>query len=259
MFSKNLVHLRKSKGWTQAVLAKKLAVARTTLGDYERGKTEPNLEMLSQMADLFSVPLDDLITGSLDREKQKYDKNTSEYPTYEEMDMGILQSVNLVETKAEAGYLESFQDPEYIRELPKLYIPHLPKNEYRGFEIEGDSMLPMESGTIVIGTRIDSLEDLRDQRTYIIITRRDGMVYKRIRTDANHSSLIAISDNPIFPAYTIPYENISEIWQYYAHLGFSDRPAKLDRSLDERVDDIQNKVNEMYRHLDLQKNKKKTT
>ena len=66
-------------------------------------------------------------------------------------------------------------------------------------------MWPMESGTIIIGVKVESLESLRNQRTYLIITKRDGMVYKRIRKNKNENSLIAISDsgpgdrNIVFP------------------------------------------------------------
>ena len=43
--STNLKHLRVQKKLSQSELAEKLGIARTTLGDYERGKTEPSLEL----------------------------------------------------------------------------------------------------------------------------------------------------------------------------------------------------------------------
>src|SRR5690625_7806948 len=61
MLGKNIIFLRKQKGWTQAELAEKLNVARTTLGDYERGRTEPSLDMLSLMAHLFEVTMDSMV------------------------------------------------------------------------------------------------------------------------------------------------------------------------------------------------------
>ncbi len=254
MFGKNLVYLRKAHSWTQSDLAEKLSIARTTLGDYEREKTEPNFEMLTRLSELFDVEIDALITVPLYKSGKKIGQGEGSSRRYIDPESGYLQAIDLVGTKAEAGYLQSFQDPEYIRDLPKLYLPYLPKNEYRGFEIEGDSMLPMESGTIIIGVKVETLEMIRDQRTYIIITKRDGMVYKRIRKHPTKNFLTAISDNPVFPPFVIDYDSIAEIWQHYAHVGFSDRPVSLGRALDgpsdhilaDRLEDIQKKVTEMY-------------
>jgi len=202
---------------------------------------------LTQLAALFDVEIDALITMPLyQQDLSSGDHAAGRFKRFVDSESGYLQAIDLVETKAEAGYLESFQDPEYIRELPKLYLPHLPKNEYRGFEIEGDSMLPIESGSIIIGVKVETLEALRDERTYIINTKRDGMVYKRIRNHPSGNYLTAISDNPVFPSYEIDYDSIAEIWQYYAHLGFSDRPVTGDQKLEDRIEDIQKKVNELY-------------
>lgn len=252
MFGKNLVHLRKAHNWTQADLADRLKIARTTLGDYEREKTEPNFEMLTQLSDLFGVDIDALITSTVFQQEGTFQPSREQFKRFVDPVSGYLQAIDLVETKAEAGYLESFQDPEYIRDLPKLYLPHLPKNEYRGFEIEGDSMLPMVSGSVIIGVKVETLEALRDQRTYIIITKRDGMVYKRIQKHSAENYLTAFSDNPIFPPYEIDYDSIAEVWQYYAHLGFSDRSedrrqsVSIEHSIADRVEDIQQKVTEIY-------------
>lgn len=246
MFGKNLIYLRKSHHWTQSALAKKLQIARTTLGDYEREKTEPNFEMLTTLSELFGVDIDALITSPLYESGSALVYGEGSKRRYVNPDSVIMHAIDLVDTKAEAGYLESFQDPEYIRDLPKLYMPHLPANEYRGFEIEGDSMWPMESGTIIIGVKVEALESLRDQRTYIIITKRDGMVYKRIRKNQNQNSLTAISDNPVFPAYEIDYDSIAEVWQYYAHIGFFDTASSADLDLLKKLEDIQQKVTKLH-------------
>lgn len=245
MLGKNIVFLRKNKGWTQAELAEKLDIARTTLGDYERGRTEPGLEMLRLMAQLFEVTMDSMVGERIYSVQYSGRLNHGFLNEYR----GGMHPVELVESKAEAGYLESFQDPEFITELPKIYIPNLPKNEYRGFEIEGESMLPLEPGSIVIGTRIESLDLIKDHRTYVIITKRDGLVYKRIQKLPAENKLIATSDNPVFPPYEIPYDEIDEVWQYFAHLSFSDVPVRYDSIQQEQLDEIQEKVDALYDKL----------
>src|SRR5690606_31824799 len=109
MFGKNLVYLRKNHGWTQSDLAEKLNIARTTLGDYEREKTEPNFEMLTRLSELFEVEIDTLITMPLYNPLSNMGQGERSIRRHIAPDSGYLQAIDLVETKAEAGYLESFQ------------------------------------------------------------------------------------------------------------------------------------------------------
>jgi phage repressor protein C with HTH and peptisase S24 domain len=165
------------------------------------------------------------------------------------MDQDQRQNIELVNSKAAAGYLESFQDPEYIRDLPKMYIPNLPAGSYRAFEIKGDSMLPMPSGSLVISKYVESLKDLKDDKTYIIITERDGIVYKRVRNHSDQSCLTAISDNEVYPPYTIDYSDIQEIWRYHAHIVFSDARQQQTDWLQETVMDMQKKLADLQKKI----------
>src|SRR5690554_8088846 len=65
-FGLRLKHLRIEKGLTQDELAKKLGVAKSTISLYETNAREPNFEMLTKIADFFSVTVDGLLgRGSL--------------------------------------------------------------------------------------------------------------------------------------------------------------------------------------------------
>ena len=61
--------LRKKAGLTQEQLAKKLQIAKSTLGMYEIDKNEPNSEMLNKLADFFGVNVD-YILGRTDSTTQ---------------------------------------------------------------------------------------------------------------------------------------------------------------------------------------------
>lgn len=169
MLSENLQYLRKKSKLSQKELADQLSLARTTLGDYERGKTEPNIAMLIQLADCFDVSIDALVRTNLAHREYEIIKNKDIRVLAMTVDKDNKGNIELVDTKAEAGYLESFQDPEYIRELPKINFPNIPSGTYRGFEINGDSMLPMEPGTIVVCSYIEKLKHIKNDRTYVVI------------------------------------------------------------------------------------------
>ena len=246
MIGKNLKYLRNKNKLSQQALSDILDIPRTTLGDYERTKTEPNIAMLIKMADHFDVKVDDLISADL---------SLSEYEVMKNKVMRVLAitvnednegNIELVDSKAEAGYLDSYQNPEFIKELPRIQFPNIPWGTYRGFEIQGDSMLPIESGSIIIASYIENLNEIKDDRTYIVISSNDGLVYKRVKKDNENKQFVLSSDNETYLPYKLDFEEVKEMWQYYAHLSFSDAKASGGVLVDARINEIQKKLTELH-------------
>jgi transcriptional regulator with XRE-family HTH domain len=251
MLNHNLKYLRKKKGISQEQLANVLDIAKTTLGDYERGKYEPSISTLITLADYFDVSIDGLLRKDLKHEDYEIIRNKDFRVLAITVDNENNENIELVDTKAEAGYIESFNDPEYIRDLPKIYFPNIPEGTYRGFEIRGDSMLPMEPGNVVICSYVENMEEIKDGKTYVVISKSGGLVYKRIRFLKKENALLMISDNDIYSPYLLPLDDIAEIWEYYAHIGISDPKQLIEQMLDERITDIQNKVREIHLNLTI--------
>lgn len=61
--NEKLQQLRKEKGLTQEQLAEDLFVSRTAVSKWESGKGYPNIESLKSISNLFSVSIDDLLSG----------------------------------------------------------------------------------------------------------------------------------------------------------------------------------------------------
>ena len=66
-FPERLVELRKSMGYAQPDLAKKLHMSKGAIGNYESGKRFPRLEDLENIADFFNVEIDYLIGRTNDK------------------------------------------------------------------------------------------------------------------------------------------------------------------------------------------------
>lgn len=246
MLHTNLRHLRRKKQMSQQNFADVLGIPRTTYSEYEKGNTEPNLKMLGRMCEELNVSMDRLVNTDLTLDNLEVFRNKELRILAMTVDIEGRNQIELVETKAEAGYMSGMADPEYISDLPRISVPSLQGGRYRAFEISGDSMLPMESGSIIICRLVESLKDIKDDKTYIIITHKDGVVYKRIRRVDTESRLIAFSDNERYTPYTIAYEDIQEIWRYHAHIGFSDVKQTFRTMLEDKIDDIYRKVSEIH-------------
>jgi transcriptional regulator with XRE-family HTH domain len=62
-FSEKLQQFRKEKGITQEQLAEKLYVSRTAISKWESGRGYPSIESLRAISKLFSISIDDLLSG----------------------------------------------------------------------------------------------------------------------------------------------------------------------------------------------------
>ena len=89
---KTIKRFRAEKGMTQEQLAEQLHVTRQAVSNWEQGKTQPDLETLSAMAEVFEVPVEELIYGNT---TQKESKVIIEKTTKKGIDMGAAVGVAL--------------------------------------------------------------------------------------------------------------------------------------------------------------------
>ena len=206
---KNLKYLRKLRGWTQEEFAGKIKIKRSLLGAYEEERAEPRIEVLEQVGALFKLSLDELLLKDLSDTKGSYlAKRRAQKMT------AASNEIHLVPVKAAAGYLAGYADPEFIDELNTFTLPMLASGNYRAFEIVGDSMMPTPSGSIIVGEKVDNVEDVKTNSTYIVVSRQEGIVYKRIlKNNRAKNKWTLVSDNPAYQPYNVDVNDILEIWQ----------------------------------------------
>lgn len=232
----NLRFLRKRKGFTQEELAMQLQTKRSLIGAYEEGRAKPNYDLLRQISELFQISIDHLITADL-RQMEKVPLFSEEQLKNGTIPMKVLaitvdekqnENIEIVPVKAAAGYLSGYSDPSYLKELNRFRLPFLPSGTYRAFEIKGDSMLPVQPGSVIVGEYVEQLKDIRDGQTYIILSRHDGIVYKRVFNQTEESGkLLLRSDNPSYPPYTLPASEILEVWRAVLHIGYLNKGTDL--------------------------------
>ena len=71
MLGARIATLRRSLGWSQGELARRLQVSASAVGMYEQGRREPSTAILLEMARLFGVTVDYLLTGQVSEEEQE--------------------------------------------------------------------------------------------------------------------------------------------------------------------------------------------
>lgn len=215
--SKNLKFLRTQHDLTQKQLAEKLGLKQAAIGAYEEERATPPLSCLQDLSKIFRVNLDVLVNHDISKLPQKEWKSAQLSRGRDilaiTVDAANKENVELVSQRASAGYVAGFQDPEFISELPKINLPMLSRNStYRAFEIQGDSMLPVQPGTIVFGEYVDDLGAIKNGKLYVLVL-RDGIVFKRLFLFPEDEKILVVSDNKLYAPYTISAEDVLEIWR----------------------------------------------
>lgn len=124
-------------------------------------------------------------------------------------------NISYVSVKARAGYLIGYEDPAYIEKLPAFTVPGYTHGTYRLFEVDGHSMFPTLQASDRVITRWTGISEVRDDRVYVIVTKNEGVLIKRLINRYQEGKIIAKSDNNHggeFPALVLDLSEISEIW-----------------------------------------------
>lgn len=232
----NIKFLRKQKGWTQEQLATELNIKRSLIGSYEEGRAKPNYEVLADIARTFKHSIDNLITRDL-RLTEKVPIFSAEQMDDASKNLRVLaitvdkedrENIEMVPVKAAAGYLNGYGDPTFLKELNRFRLPFLPAGTYRAFEIKGDSMLPMLPGSIVVGEYVDNWRNIKDGNTYVVLSKNEGIVYKRIFNQVEENgTLVLRSDNTAYPAYSIKIDEVLEVWKAVLHISHMNKGNEL--------------------------------
>lgn len=213
--------------------------------DGTRKKTKPGYDVLTAIINEFDINPDYLFNRS--DIMLKADAGTIQ--TYSGIPQVVAvndtgdENVVYVPVQARAGYLNGYGDPEYIESLPSFHMPHLTNGTYRCFEIKGNSMVrTFFDGDLVFGKYVEDLRDIKDGRVYVIVSKTEGVVLKRvINRIEERQKLILKSDNKDgnYPTYTINAEDIEEMW-YVTMYASKQMPEPVD--IYDRLHDLESKI-----------------
>jgi transcriptional regulator with XRE-family HTH domain len=247
--NQNFKYLRKLRGWTQQEFADRLGIKRSLVGAYEEERAEPRLDVLETISDMFKVTLDELLRKDISQIKggASYLAKRRQMKMMS-MDRNIIQ---FVPARAAAGYLAGYADNEFIDELNTFTLPMLSGGTYRAFEIIGDSMMPTPSGSIIVGEKVESLDDVKNDEAYIVLSKHEGIVYKRIvKNNRNKSKITLVSDNPAYQPYQINSDDVLELWHATTVISKVTMQQRWDvNALANLVNNLQSQVTNMKKKM----------
>ena len=252
LLSDNIKHLRTEQGLSQQALAESLNLSRSNLAKYEKGIHDPGIEVLLRISRYFKISIDILLTVDLSKTDLEEFVNNKSMVMPIQVDVNGDDIIEIIPHDASAGYLGNYSDPEYIEALEYLYFPFLPTNKKsRAFPVNGDSMPPIIDGSFIIGHLIESQNDIKIGSRYIIVSRDEGIVFKRI-SKIEGDLFYLQSDNPIYKTFAMQGREILEIWEFMAFISIQDSSERhIENVLVEKINYLQNEIQEMGKKIQL--------
>ena len=247
--AKRFKKIREEQHHTQQSFAELLGIGATT-ADIERGKTKLSGKVVMELLRQFNVNPLWLFGQSYTQFVDITGGNVS--PKVISINQDDQDSILLVNQKAAAGYPHNIQDVSWYETLPAFNIP-LPQYRnatYRGFQVEGDSMLPnIRPNEWVLGKAVPSIAEASDSKIYIVVL-HDSVLVKKLQKVANAPDKVRlISLNPEYLPLEVEVKNIQELWMVNSKLTFGlDEPSEssLLRQLQQSMDEVKGQINKLH-------------
>ena len=240
--------VREEQNHTQQSFAAILGINAGT-ADIERGKTKISGKIVMELLSQFNINPLWLFGKSF---VQYVDINGGDVgPKIITLDKDGEDSIVLVNQKAAAGYPHNIQDVEWYQSLPTFAIP-LPEYRnatYRGFQVEGDSMLPnIRPNEWVLGKAVPNIAEASDSRIYIVVL-KDSVLVKKLQKVAGVPDRVRlISLNPEYLPIDVIVNDIQELWMVNSKLTFGiNEPSdsSLLRQLQQSMEELKGQISNL--------------
>lgn len=154
-----------------------------------------------------------------------------------------------VPVSAQAGYGGNLSSQEFLSDLQSYNLPgdFFKYGTFRSFDISGDSMEPtIYNGDKIVCSFIEPenwTKNIRDNFVYIVVTNND-VVIKRVKNKILEANCLELhSDNDYYQPYSIPIEEIKEIWTAKVKISpLMNSPVHLRNSLYNEVDNLRTTI-----------------
>ncbi|MFO7720092.1 MAG: S24 family peptidase [Gillisia sp.] len=237
---KRFKEIRDDHNFTQAEFAALLGIKNST-ADIERGRTKLSGKIVAELLRQFEVnPL--WLFGESSQKYLPVSKGDVS-PKVITVNSSEEENIILVNQKAAAGYPHNVQDVSWYQQLPAFDIP-LPEYRnatYRGFQVEGDSMMPnLRPGEWVLGKAVPSIKEVSFSKIYVVVL-YDSVLVKKIQKMEDPYQILLVSINEEYPPVQVLVSDIQELWQVNSKLTFSidaTSESGLLRQLQQSMDDL---------------------
>ncbi|WP_124979091.1 helix-turn-helix domain-containing protein [Nonlabens xiamenensis] len=243
-FGKNIKKIRGVKNLSQQAFADLFDLKRGTLGAYEEGRSEPKIDTIIKIANYFSIAIDDILTAEL-TVNQLLRFNDRLTLTPEDLEREEFAEIPCITEKTSADYLEYFNNPAFLEDLPKLQLPLNTEKKFMGYTVTNLEMTSHDKGLypkdVVVGEWVPSpvIKKLNNGTIVLVLT-GDALILRRLyvtdkglilRADHKNIEDICVQKKEVREMWRIRYVFFRRIPEYTDQ--FEDKLAILERQMRE--------------------------
>lgn len=211
---------------TDSGFAKSIDTSSGMVSDILTGKREASINLLINLMDAFNINANFLFR---DDPQMFYLKNDIKPPVSGDGIVSVTvdetgkENVLYVPIRAYASYIQSFNDPVYLKDMIAFKAPFLSYHGVRVFEVKGNSMEKpsgegIHEGDSLWCTQIYKHQDIYNGRVHVVWT-DDTAYVKRVTWNEGNDYLTLRSDNPETKTFRLPLDEVKQL--YYAHVHFN--------------------------------------
>jgi hypothetical protein len=102
-----------------------------------------------------------------------------------------------------------------------------------------------------VGEKVDDLEEVRSNQTYIVVSRNEGIVYKRImKNNKAKTKLTLVSDNTAYQPYNVNTDDVLEVWKAQMIISKANTQQRWDvNQLASLVSNLQDQVSSLKKKM----------
>ena len=184
-----------------------------------RGRSEPSVSRLIELSDYFQIPVDLLVRNDLSRSGAtsfiEVGSKRVLFPiTVNEANEDLIE---VVTAKASAGYLRGYEDPEYIERLQKIKVALLAYGNASRFSHQRRVHVARQGRRLTSWASLwKVLSDIKDGSTYVVLTKEDGLVYKRVYDldRKGRLSFVGVRQQILRPFQGAHADHVLELWAF---------------------------------------------
>jgi phage repressor protein C with HTH and peptisase S24 domain len=214
----NLLEIRNLYGFSQTEFARRVGMSRELVSKIEKGHLSIKKPTLAKVRNFLSAHPPASFSQDVDilwkNRKQDYQDQR-----LKQKNEPSLLTVPLVNIKAQAGYVKSYAQVDYIGSLDKFGLPpgvHPNGALWSYFEVDGDSMEPtLAPGDFVLGSMVpqEDWKELKAGSIYVLLT-PEQLLVKRIGKKI-HGGFHLVSDHSeAYPEVPMQLEDLRQVWLF---------------------------------------------
>jgi hypothetical protein len=98
---------------------------------------------------------------------------------------------------------------------------------------------------------VDDLEEVKSNQTYILVSRNEGIVYKRVmKNNKSRTKITLISDNTAYQPYNVNADDVLEVWKAQMIISKANTQHRWDvNQLANLVNNLQDQVSSLKKKM----------